>query len=103
MANENNLININDRPADEALAIRQSGGRAAAKARQNKRQLRERLETMLSQPVNRSALSMELHDYEIEGDGTYYDALCATLLRGALDGNGNCLRIVLGVLLSSAE
>lgn len=104
MSNKSNLVNINDRPAEEQKAIRQAGGRAAARVRHNKKELRTRLETMLAQRVQRSPLCMDItRDYTFDGDDTYYDELCATILNGALEGNASCIKTVLGVLLGGAD
>lgn len=103
--NNENLININDRTPEEQLAIRQAGGRAAAKSRTLRKQMRERIERMLAQKVKISPLhSFETdHTYQIDTDGTYYDEVCATILRGVLAGDKSSLNAFSWAMTGNGE
>lgn len=101
MSNRDNLININDRPADEQLAIRQAGGRAAAKKRVERRELRERLTAILSQKVQRDdLLGLQLDEYEFDNDGTYYDKVITDIVSRSLQGEAAYTKILIGLLAS---
>lgn len=101
--NNDNLIHIDDRPADEARAIRAAGGRAAAKAKQRNNKLRGRLEYMLKQNSGKHNEFIRKNnfrepDQEVATDGSYYDSMVAKLLCKAINGDMKAIRIVLDIL-----
>lgn len=101
MSNTGNLINISDRPADEQLAIRQAGGRAAAKKRVERRELQERLTAILSQKVRRDDfLDLQLDEYEFDNDGTYYDEIITNIVSRSLLGEAAYTKILIGLIES---
>lgn len=102
MSRNKNLIPIDDRPAEEARAIRAAGGRAAAKAKARNNRLRVRLEAMLSQTgasttelIRQNFLS---GDETVSTNGTYYDKMCAALVRKACGGDMKAIAMILDVL-----
>lgn len=114
--NNQNLININDRTPEEQLAIRQAGGRAAAKARKSKNALRDRLENLLEQRVKGPtqadsddpfdlAMDHKLPQriYAMDVDGTFYDELCANILDKALRGDKYAINTIRVLLENSGE
>lgn len=58
MANEQNLINLADRPAEERSEIAKAGAAASIEVRRKKKAMREQLETLLALPSkNKKALA----------------------------------------------
>lgn len=105
MSNKDNLINLNDRSADEAREIRAAGGRAAAKARTRNNKLRDRLSYMMKQNSGDSTELIRqsyMGDQTITTDGTYYDKMCAALIRKACKGDMKAIELVLETM-SDAE
>lgn len=51
MANEQNLVSLGDRPADERRAIQAAGGVASQKARKKARNMREAARFLLEAPI----------------------------------------------------
>lgn len=104
MPNKGNLININDRSAEEQLAIRQAGGRAAAKARTRNNKLRDRLSYMMKQNSGDSTELIRqsyMGDQTVTTDGTYYDKMCAALIRKACKGDMKAIELVLDTISDS--
>lgn len=52
MANEDNLINLGDRPEEERKKIAIAGGVASGEARRKRKAMREQIETLLALPSN---------------------------------------------------
>lgn len=87
--NADNLININDRPAEERRAIRSKGGKARAEKARAQKNLRDRLLDTLNNPYTRKTdyLTGKPKDRPFDagdGDGTYYDELAYTIAKKAL-------------------
>ncbi|QNL42077.1 hypothetical protein H8787_08460 [Streptococcus sp. NSJ-72] len=90
MANEQNLIPVNQRTKSEAREISQKGGIASGKARQQQANLKRAFETLLSSEVNNE----QMRDFLI---GLGYDptnemALALVVLQKALNGDIKAFR-----------
>lgn len=85
MSNRDNLININDRPANEAKAIRSKGGKARAKKARDRATMREIIEYSLVVPyfhMYDNNDSREFHTISAETD--YYHELAYQIMSRAL-------------------
>ena len=90
MANEQNLIPVNQRTKSEAREISQKGGIASGKARQQQANLKRAFEALLSSEVNNE----QMRDFLI---GLGYDptnemALALVVLQKALNGDIKAFR-----------
>lgn len=92
--NSKNLSNINDRP--DSKDIQSKGGRASGESKRRKKALKERLAVALDMPVKGKALDA-IRSIGME-DGTYYDALTASLIDGAINGNVQCMKLVFDLI-----
>lgn len=90
-----NLKNIKDN--ENAAAIRSAGGKASGKARREKKALKERLTALMAERAQSDDAIKALRAAGVE-DGTYYDALTAALVQGALHGNAQYMKLVLELL-----
>lgn len=90
-----NLKNIKDN--ENAAAIRSAGGKASGKARREKKALKERLTALMAEQAQSDDAIKGLRAAGVE-DGTYYDALTAALVQGALHGNAQYMKLVLELL-----
>ena len=80
MANNKNLIPLNQRTKSEQREIAKSGGIASGIARQEKRKIKDVLKELLDNPT---------------ADGkTNREALCVSLLNQALDGNVKAFEVI---------
>lgn len=101
MSRNDNLRPLNKRDPEEARAIRAAGGRAAAKAKARNNKLRERLEYMLSQDSGKTTAIIRASmfgDDVVNTDGTYYDDMCASLVRKSCSGDMRAISMVLDIL-----
>lgn len=103
MPRNDNLIPIDERPADEARAIRAAGGRAAAKAKARNNRLRDRLEHMLKQKSDHTYTVVESHCYAgtqevVSTDGTYYDWMVSKIVSKACNGDMKAIGMILDIL-----
>lgn len=90
-----NLKNIKDN--ENAAAIRSAGGKASGKARREKKALKERLTALMAEQAQSDDAIKALRAAGVE-DGTYYDAITAALVQGALHGNAQYMKLVLELL-----
>lgn len=81
--NDENLINLNDRPADEARAIRSKGGKARAEQARERATMRDIIINSLDVPYNRGDDKRNFHTADDEVD--YYHELAYQIMRRALD------------------
>lgn len=87
MSNRDNLININDRPADEAKAIRSKGGKARAKKARDRATMREIIEYSLVVPYrqeNRYGQFDDRNFHTISSERDYYHELAYQIMSRAL-------------------
>lgn len=101
MSRNDNLRPLNERDPKEARAIRAAGGRAAAKAKARNNKLRARLEYMLNQSSGKTTAVIRpsmLTDDVVNTDGTYYDDMCASLVRKSCSGDMRAISMVLDIL-----
>lgn len=108
MPRNDNLIPIDDRPAEEARAIRAAGGRAAAKAKARNNKLRERLNYMLEQKTEHTFTTVEQdratgHSEVVSTNGTYYDWMISQMIRKACNGDMAAINKILDVLGDDGE
>lgn len=94
-----NLININDRPDKNEL--QRAGGIASGKSKRRKKALRERLATALEMPATSIEAVEALRNAGME-EGTYYDALTASMILGAIRGNPACLKLITDIMGETA-
>lgn len=85
MANEQNLIPINQRTKSEQRAIQQKGGIASGKSRRQRADLKRAFETLLSSEVNNEQMRDLLIGLGYEP--TNEMALALVVLQKALNGN----------------
>lgn len=82
--NDHNLINLNDRPADEARAIRSMGGKARAEQARERATMREIITAALETPyTHRDANQRNFHTDNQETD--YYHELAYQIMNRALE------------------
>ena len=86
MATTENLIPFNELTEDEQRALARKGGKASAKARKEKKQLKELLELALSRPSmnaydedNYAAITAALVEKAKQGDTKAYEVIRDTL------------------------
>ena len=86
MATTENLRPFNELTEDEQRALATKGGKASAKARRRKKELKELLELALSQPSeivdgedNYTAITAALVNKAIQGDTKAYEVIRDTL------------------------
>lgn len=89
--NEQNLIHINDRP--DSKEIHSKGGKAAAESRRRKKELRERLAALIESNAV-SPDSVQALAAVGQNSGSYYDAIAAALVAGAVKGNPQHIKLV---------
>ena len=85
MANEHNLIPINQRTKSEAREISRKGGLASGKARRQRADLKRAFETLLSSEVNNEQMRDLL--IGLGYDPTNEMALALVVLQKALNGD----------------
>ncbi|HEL1012350.1 hypothetical protein [Streptococcus pluranimalium] len=85
MANDNNLIPINQRTKSEAREISRKGGLASGKARRQRADLKRAFETLLSSEVNNEQMRDLLISLGYEP--TNEMALALVVLQKALNGD----------------
>lgn len=85
MANEHNLIPINQRTKSEAREISRKGGLASGKARRQRADLKRAFETLLSSEVNNEQMRDLL--ISLGYDPTNEMALALVVLQKALNGD----------------
>lgn len=100
VAGRDNLKSLDQRPPDEARAIRSSGGRASAASRRRKRAFREYASLILNlRPRAQAKLRREWealgYDVEAEGLPTVAERLAMQLARRAEDGDDAALRLLM--------
>lgn len=81
MANEQNLINLNDRTEDEARAIRSKGGKARAEQARARATIREIITAALETPYKRDDTGQRNFD---TGENDYYHELAYQIMQRAL-------------------
>lgn len=81
MSNNDNLINLNDRPEDEARAIRSKGGKARAEQARARATMREIITAALETPYMREDTSQRSFD---TGETDYYHELAYQIMQRAL-------------------
>lgn len=99
MANEQNLIPLNQRSKEDAKKIQQMGGQARGAARKRKRSMRDAAEYYLSLPVmDKKAIS------RFEKDGIETDdidnqmAIIVGLARSAMRGDSKAAKLLMEML-----
>lgn len=93
--NNENLRPFNHLAEDEAQAIRSKGGVARAEQARQKRELKERMQVALDTAISNPEILDMLKGHGLQGDGTYSDALCASLILSAIKGNANSAKLCL--------
>jgi hypothetical protein len=91
MANEQNLKSLQERTTEEKREIAQKGGKASGEARRRKKDMKERLEILLSMPITKGK---ETDINKIKGFGelkgkniTVEDAILVAMIQKALKGD----------------
>lgn len=85
--NDKNLVNLNDRPADEAKAIRSKGGKARAKQARERETMRDIIRYSLNVPYKQPNRYGQFDDREfhtISSETDYYHELAYQIMRKAL-------------------
>lgn len=89
--NDDNLININDRPEDEAREIRSKGGKARAEKARERATMRDIITNSLDAPYihhNESGDVTDTNDRDFhteDNETDYYHELAYQIMRHALD------------------
>lgn len=97
--NDENLIPLNQRSKSEQREIQAKGGRSSGRSRRQKKEFRETLETILSQPIpqGNKELANQLKMYGIS-KGDYSQLLMATLVQKALKGDIKAFSMILDIM-----
>lgn len=84
MANENNLINLNDRPAEVARAIRSKGGKARAEQARERATMRDIITNALDAPFTHRVDVNERNFHTEDKESDYYHELAYQIMSRAL-------------------
>ena len=99
MANEQNLIPLNQRSKEDAKKIQQMGGQARGAARKRKRSMREAAEYYLSLPVmDKKAISRFEKDGIDADDIDNQMAIIVGLARSAMRGDSKSAKLLMEML-----
>lgn len=96
MNREDNLVDITSRPEQEQQEIRSKGGKAAAKSKRRRKELRTRLLEVLDMQARGDA-GDRLQEHGII-DGTYDDALCVAIVQDAVSGGASDRKLLFDLL-----
>lgn len=101
--NDENLIPITKRSKSEQREIQAKGGRNSGKSRRKRKEFRETLEAILSQPIpqENKELMAQLKRYGID-KGDYSQLLMATLVQKALKGDIKAFSMILDITSEDA-
>lgn len=101
--NDENLIPITKRSKSEQREIQAKGGRNSGKSRRKRKEFRETLEAILSQPIpqDNKELMAQLKRYGID-KGDYSQLLMATLVQKALKGDIKAFSMILDIMSEDA-
>lgn len=101
--NDENLIPITKRSKSEQREIQAKGGRNSGKSRRKRKEFRETLEAILSQPIpqDNKELTTQLKRYGID-KGDYSQLLMATLVQKALKGDIKAFSMILDIMSEDA-
>ena len=101
--NDENLIPITKRSKREQREIQAKGGRNSGKSRRKRKEFRETLEAILSQPIpqDNKELMAQLKRYGID-KGDYSQLLMATLVQKALKGDIKAFSMILDIMSEDA-
>lgn len=101
--NDENLIPITKRSKSEQREIQAKGGRNSGKSRRKRKEFRETLEAILSQPIpqDNKELMAQLKRYGIN-KGDYSQLLMATLVQKALKGDIKAFSMILDIMSEDA-
>lgn len=79
MANEHNLIPLNERTKSEQRAIASAGGKASGEARRARKTLKEELLLLLSEGDTQQNVSVALIQKALDGDTKAFEVLRDTI------------------------
>ena len=99
MANEQNLIPLNERSKEEAKKIQQMGGQARVAARRRKRSMREAAEYYLSLSVTDTKVINKLQKDGVDPDDIDNQmAIVVGLARTAMKGDARSAKLLIEML-----
>lgn len=96
MANETNLIPLNQRSKEERKRIASEGGKASAEARKKKKMLSEYLDIAINSPIRKpEILNYTLENFEFkENDLNYNACIVGGLIETAVKGNVEAVKLI---------
>lgn len=104
MANEENLRNIAELPPDERKAFASAGGKASAKARRQRKNMREQMETLLELPVRVPDAINGMNFLGIEDeDMDNQMALMVAMFKEAIQGDVKAFHAIKDIIGQNSE
>lgn len=96
MANETNLIPLNQRSKEERRRIASEGGKASVEARRKKKMLSEYLDAAINSPIrNTEVLNYTLENFDFKEDDLNYNAcIVGGLIETAVKGNVDAIKLI---------
>ena len=94
--NNNNLINLKDRPQEERVEIAKKGGQKSAENRRNKKLLKEALLEVMNLPLKAKDLDAldDIGDLN-KKNVTVIEKIALNLCKRAMDGDEKALNLIL--------
>lgn len=90
MANERNLIPVTKRTPREQKEISSKGGKASAKAKKQRKTMKEQMQYLLDLPIQEGGLKAQLQAWGIEPNELNMQmAMNASMIQNALKGSVN--------------